>query len=66
MVVNIISNPYYLHILIEKLYSWQWQFSDKNSSVLCDLFTGLKKDMDIKDSPMIHQLIVLKMKKLLK
>ena len=62
-VVNIVINPYYLHILIEKLYSWQWQFADKNHSVLGDLFTGLDKDMDIKDSPMIHQLIVLKMKK---
>ena len=62
LVVNIVNNPYYLHILIEKIYSWQWQFSDKKNSVLADLFTGLQKDMDIKDSPMIHQLIVLQMK----
>ena len=62
LIINIFNNPYYLHILIEKGYSWQWQFSDKNHSVLGDLFTGLDKDMDIKESPMCHQLIVLKMK----
>jgi cyclopropane fatty-acyl-phospholipid synthase-like methyltransferase len=61
-IVNILNNPYYLHILIEKIYSWQWQFSDKNNSVIWDMITGLKKNMNVENSPTIHQLLVFKMK----
>jgi len=62
VLVNTLNNPYYLHILIEKIYSWQWQFSDENNSVIWDMITGLKKNMNVENSPTIHQLLVFKMK----
>ena len=60
--INIVNNPYYIHILIEKIYSWQWQFSNKKHSVISDIFKGLDKKLDTKGSPMIHQLILLRLK----
>ena len=60
--LHIINDPYYLHILIEKIYSWQWQFCDKNNSIIWDILTGLKQNMNITNSPAIHQLLVFKMK----
>tara|TARA_Y100000590_G_scaffold379799_1_gene447672 strand:+ start:398 stop:1537 length:1140 start_codon:yes stop_codon:yes gene_type:complete len=62
-IINFVNNPYYIHIIIEKLYSWQWQFSDKNHSILWDLLKGkLQSNLHVTNSPVIHQLLVFKMK----